>query len=152
MAVFSHDEYYPQLENSACNFGPYSLPFGQVAGLLKRQKDRDVAVNEFMKMLLRALVKETFELIKNYCRISSQRDVFETQPFYSSARLIGNGLSHDLKLVITKKDRELLPVHWKKKTITEAMNGNQLELSFFGYEEAWELFQEIQAFARTSLR
>jgi hypothetical protein len=44
-----------------------------------------------------------------------------------------------------------LPVNWKGRNITAAMDGSYLELSFFGYVETWELFAEMQVFVRDVL-
>lgn len=151
LALFATEESYPLLEKSTCSFGSYSLSFAQVANLLRKQEDKEIAVKEFMKMLLRALIKETFELIKSYCEVSKQASLFTGQPFYQFARLIRNCLSHNFRFEFSKYDKVLLPVSWNSKTITLAMDGNYLELSFFGYVETWELFTEMQAFVRDTL-
>lgn len=151
LALFAAEESYPFLEKSICSFGSYSLSFAQVANLLRKQEDKEIATQEFMKMLLRALIKETFELVKGYCEVSSQASLFTRQPFYQFARLIRNCLSHNFRFEFNKYDKGLLPVSWKTKKVTLAMDGNFLELSFFGYVETWELFTEMQTFAKDAL-
>jgi len=64
LALFANEESYPILEKSSCKFGSYSLSFDQVARLLREQSKKEIALKEFMKMLLRVLVKESFELVK----------------------------------------------------------------------------------------
>lgn len=151
LALFATEESYPLLEKSSASFGSYSLPFVQVANLLRKQEDKEIAVKEFMKMLLRALVKEAFELIRDYCNASKQASSFTSQPCYQFARMIRSCLSHNFKFEFNKYDKGLLPVSWKSKTITAAMDGSYLELSFFGYVETWELFTEMHAFAKDIL-
>jgi len=151
LSLFASEEIYPVLEKSHCGFGSYSLSFDQVANLLRNQNDRDIAAKEFIKMLLRALIKESFELIKNYCDDSKQISVFTAQPFYQFARMIRNSLSHNFRFEFNKYDKTLLPITWKGKTITAAMDRSYLELSFFSYVETWELFAELQAFANNNL-
>jgi hypothetical protein len=147
LSLFASKEIYPILEKYNCSFGSYSLKFDQVNNLLRNPSDRDIAAKEFMKMLLRALIKETFELIKNYCDSSNQISVLTAQLFYQFARMIRNCLSHNFIFLFNRYDRTLLPVNWKGKNITSAMDGTYLELSFFGYVETWELFAEMQIFA-----
>jgi hypothetical protein len=57
LSLFASAETYPILEKSHCSFGPYSISFDQVTNLLRIQNDRDIAAKEFIKMLLRALIK-----------------------------------------------------------------------------------------------
>jgi hypothetical protein len=151
LSLFASAETYPILGKSHCSFGPYSISFDQVTNLLRIQNDRDIAAKEFIKMLLRALIKETFELIKSYCAASKQASAFTAQPFYQFARMIRNCLSHNFRFKFKKHDKTLLPVNWKGRNITAAMDGSYLELSFFGYVETWELFAEMQVFVRDVL-
>ena len=151
LSLFAEAETYPILEKSHCTFGPYSISFCQVANLLKIPNDRDIATKEFMKMLLRALIKETFELIKNYCDDSKQVSMFTFQPFYQFARMIRNCLSHNFRFEFNKYDKTLLPVNWKGRNITATMDRSYLELTFFGYVETWELFAEMLAFVKDIL-
>ena len=146
LALFATEESYPLLEKSWCRFGSYTLSFAQVANLLKDPEDKKLALKEFLKMLLRTLVKESFELIKDYCNISKQMSSFTSQPWYQFARIIRNSLSHNFKFKFSEYDKNLLPVSWKGKTITMAMDGSYLELSFFGYADAWDLFTEMKSF------
>ncbi len=150
-ALFSSEESYPILEKSSCKFGTFTLTFAQVADLLRVPKDRDIAIKEFIKMLLRAVVKESFELIKNYCDASSQTSSFTGQPWYQFAQMIRNCVSHNFRFEFRKYDKSLLPVSWKGRSITSAMDGTHLELSFFGYAEALELFTEMKNFAENTL-
>ncbi len=103
-------------------------------------------------MLMRSLIKESFELIKDYCNDSNQSTSFKAERWYQFARIIRNCLSHNFKFEFNAYDRRLLPVTWKARTITLQMDGQHLELGFFGYVEAWELFQEFQEFVDNSLQ
>jgi hypothetical protein len=151
IALFANEKSYPILEESSCGFGTYTLPFDQVADLLRIPKDREIAVKEFIKMLLRALIKESFELIKDYCDTSNQTPSFTGQSWYQFARMIRNCISHNFRFEFRNYDRSLLPVSWKGKSITSSMDGTYLQLSFFGYVEAWELFKEMEALAKNTL-
>ncbi len=133
-------------------FGQYNITFDQVTNLLRNDNDRSIAIKEFLNMLLRSLIKESFELIKEYCEESAQSRLFKTEPWFQFARIIRNCLSHNFKFEFNAYDRRLLPVTWKARTITLQMDGQHLELGFFGYVEAWELFQEFQEFVDNSLQ
>jgi len=151
LALFATEESYPLIEKSSCSFGSYSLSLDQVANLLRKREDKEIALKQFTKMLLRAMVKESFELIKDYCDVSKQTSSFTSQPWYQFARMIRNCLSHSFRFEFRKYDKGLLPVSWKGKSITTAMDGSHLELSFFGYVEAWELFAEMNSFTERTL-
>jgi len=150
-ALFASEESYPILDKSSCKFGTYVLTFAQVSDLLRVPKDRETAMKEFIKMLLRAVVKESFELIKNYCDASSQASSFIGQPCYQFARIIRNCVSHNFRFEFREYDKSLLPVSWKGRSITSALDGTYLELSFFGCAEAWQLFTEMKDFAANTL-
>jgi len=45
-----------------------------------------------------------------------------------------------------------LPISWKNKIIDFSLDNQPLELSFFGYVEAWELFDDMISFVRSALK
>lgn len=151
ISLFSNEKVYPILEESHAKFGTYTVEFKQVKNLLMKPADRDIAVKEFLTSQIRALIKESFELIKNYCDETKQDSKFKTEPWYQFARMIRNCLSHNFKFEFRKYDKSLLPVSWNTRTIDAAMEGKHLELKFFGYVETWELFTEYQDFVANRL-
>ena len=62
--------------------------------------------------------------------------------------MIRNCLSHNFKFEFNKKDKLFLPVTWKGKEINISLDGTDLQLSFFGYVEAWETFNEMDLFSK----
>ena len=140
LTLFNTQESYPLFEKASASFGSYSISFRQVAELLRKQEDKLIASKEFLNMLLRTLVRESFELIKDYCDASRQASAFTQQPWYQFARMIRECLSHNSKFEFSDDDKKLLPVCWRGKTVITSMHGSYLDLSFFGYAEAWELF------------
>ena len=151
ISLFSNEKVYPILEESQAKFGTYTVEFKQVKNLLMKPADRDIAVKEFLTSQIRALIKESFELIKNYCDETKQDYQFKTEPWYQFARMIRNCLSHNFKFEFRKSDKSLLPVSWKTRTIDATMDGKHLELKFFGYVETWELFIEYKDFVENRL-
>jgi len=151
LSLFATPEAYPLLDKNRATFGPYILTFEQVAALLRNPTDRDIAVKEFLNMLLRVLIKELFELLKDYCDETNQAGRFKSERWFQFARMIRNCLSHSFRFEFNSYDKSLLPVSWKSRTITLAMDGQPLSLSFFGYVEAWELFGEFDSFVDKQL-
>jgi hypothetical protein len=152
LSLFTSSEALDHLRKSNASFGTYSIQFEQVAKLLANEADRQVAVKEFLTMLLRALIKESFELVKDYSDNTGQSATLKSQPWYQFARLIRNSISHNFNFEFNAYDKGLLPVSWKARTITAAHDGQPLPLSFFGYVEAWELFKEFETLATSVLQ
>ena len=151
ISLFGSPEAYPILEKNHAVFGTYTVDFAQVVGLLRIAGDREIAIKEFLTSQIRLLIKESFELIKDYCDSTSQIALFKAEPWYQFARMIRNCLSHNFRFEFNKYDNVLLPVSWKARTITSAMEGQHLKLAFFGYVETWELFREYQYFVQVRL-
>jgi hypothetical protein len=150
-SLFVTPEAYLLLDKSRASFGTYGINFEKVATLLRNPADRDKAVNQFVRMLLRGLIKESFELLKDYCDETTQADQFKAESWYQFARMIRNCLSHSCRFEFNPYDKTLLPVTWKSRTITLAKDGQPLLLAFFGYVEAWELFKEFYDFVDRQL-
>ena len=151
ISLFSNEKVYPVLEESKAKFGTYTVKFTEVKKVLSKSTDRQIALEEFLKSQLRALIKESFELTKNYCDETKQGSKLKAEPWYQFARIIRYCLSHNFKFEFKKYDKTLLPVTWKSRTIDNSMDGKHLELKFFGYVETWELFMEYQKFVENEL-
>lgn len=153
MSLFSNSKTYPILDELNCKFGNYSIEFKQVANMMKKENDKNVVCKEYFKMGLRILIKEAFELIKNYSKETKQEQIFTSQSWYQFARCIRNCLSHDCKFQLYDKGKPSykLPICWKNKTIDISFNNTELQLSFFGSTGAWELFCEFHSFVENDL-
>ena len=147
VALFVNEKSYSVLRELSCGFGPYTITFDQVANLLVVPKDREIAVKEFSNMLLRSLTLDSFGLIRDYCEDTGKTKVLTSQSWYQFARLIRDCISNASRFKFRNFDKRVLPATWGDREITAGMDGTYLQLSFFGHPEAWELFQEIDAFA-----
>ena len=58
ISLFGSPEAYPILEKNHAAFGTYTVEFAQVVRLLRNNKDRDIAIKEFLTSQIRALIKE----------------------------------------------------------------------------------------------
>ena len=151
-SMFESGSSYPLLKTHSVSFGQYSIEFEQIVKLLTNANDREIALNEFAKMLMRTLLKESFEHIKDYCQETDQYATFKSEHWYEFGRMIRNFLSHNCIFEFNKYDRERLPITWKDMRITIEMNKQTLDRDFFGYVQTWELFQEFQDFVERRLR
>ncbi|MBW3583358.1 MAG: hypothetical protein KY455_09700 [Euryarchaeota archaeon] len=147
ISLFSSGEAREILSKNVAKFGPYTVNFDQVAVLLSNPENQAIAIKEFLLSQLRALIKESFELLKSYCSESGQTQAMQTEPWYQFARLIRNCLSHDFRFVFNERDKAKLPISWRNRTITNNHQHQHLTLDFFGYVETWDLFSEFHAFA-----
>lgn len=150
-SLFSNEKSYPILNESSCKFGTYSINFKQITNMMRKKEDRGIACKEFINMGLRTLIKEPFELIKDYSGNTNQKQIFQSQKWYQFARIIRNCLSHNFKFQFNPYDKSLLPIVWKSKTININLDNTHLQISFFGYVEAWELFCEMNFFVKNTL-
>ena len=151
-ALLNNERTYSFLSSQSAVFGPYSVSFDQVTRLFRDQRDQQLAMREFLKMLMRTLIKESFEHIKDYCTRTEQFGSLKSQSWYEFARIIRNFLSHNCRFQFNKYDLERLPVNWNGKVITGEMNGQIADFSFFGQVETWELFAEMEDFVRSQLK
>lgn len=152
ISLFSNEKTFPILEESHAVFGQYTVQFKEVKNFISNPSDRDIAIKEFLTSQIRALIKESFELIKDYCDGTRQSSTFQAEPWYQFSRMIRNCLSHNFRFEFNKYDKTLLPVLWKSRTIEHSMDGHHLKLNFFGYVETWELFSEYQDFVKNRLQ
>lgn len=150
-SMFDSGKSWSLLQTQMAAFGPYTVSFDQVADLLRKEQDRILALNEFAKMLLRTFIKEAFEHIKDYCEKTDQYPPFKAEDWYEFARLIRNYLSHNCRFEFNKYDIARLPVQWNGKIIVAEMDKQTLDRRFFGYVEAWELYQEFENFVKEKL-
>ena len=151
MSVLSESFAANHLRQSHCAFGTYVVEFRQVAALLESKPDREVALKEFTTMLLRGLLKESFETVRAYAKANRQSAKLKAQPWYQFFRLIRNCVSHNFHFELRDSDKELLPVSWHGRTIDESLDGKPLEIAFLGYDGVWDLFSELVMFADSQL-
>lgn len=102
-------------------------------------------------MLLRALLKESFELVRDYSERTKQDALFRSQPWYQFARMIRNCISHNFHFHFTPHDLRHLPATWNGRTIDALLDKKPLAIAFLGYDGTWELFRELEEFAVVSL-
>lgn len=128
------------------SLGRHNMRFNEIAIFLKCDISKREKNNEFVKMGIRMMLKEPFELIKDYCKLTNQSSLFKKQKWYHFARLLRNCVSHNFRFKFLNYDERLLPISYKGKTIDISKDNTELHLSFFGQSDIWELFCEISSF------
>lgn len=151
VSVLSESFAANHLRQSHCTFGAYVVDFQQVAELLESRPDREIALKEFTTMLIRGLLKESFETVRAYAKSNRQSAKLKAQPWFQFFRLIRNCVSHNFHFEFTDDDVKLLPVSWRGVTIEKDMQSKPLEIAFLGYDGVWDLFSELVQFANDQL-
>lgn len=151
MSLFTESASIEHLRKRHASFGGYIVEFNQVSSLLSSQHGRDIALKEFLTMLIRALLKESFELVRDFAEDSKQDILFKSQPWYHFARMIRNCISHDFHFRFTPHDLRKLPITWNARKLDASLQDKPLAVSFLGYDGTWELFCQIERFAIESL-
>ena len=83
------------LNEKSADFSGCSVSFDQVAALLGSEIDRQIALEEFAKSVLRCLLKEGHELVTDYCKREGLFSDLSAQSWWQFSRLIRNALSHN---------------------------------------------------------
>ncbi len=112
LALLADPDAQNLLKEKSADLSGYSVPFDQVAALLSSACDRQVALEEFAKSVLRCLVKEGHELVTQYCKSEGLYSDLSAQSWWQFSRLVRNALSHDFCFRLNEKDLKLLPVSW----------------------------------------
>ena len=149
ICLLSRKEAPAILKDSHVNFGGQTQTFKMMAGQLEDKKQRQWILEDFHKIFLRFYIRETFEIIMDYCKQSKQFGLMKNQPWFHFGRLIRNCMAHNFKwLFDDKKDKPLLPITLRTNTIDLAMDGQPLTMAFFNQSHAWNLHTDMSLFAK----
>ena len=147
LALLTAPEAQAVLRRDSARFGGYEVQFAQVADLFSNTEHRDDACKSLLIMHMCSLIKDSFELCRHHCKAAGCLPQMRVEPWYQFCRLIRNCIAHNFEFTFSSHDLPVLPATWRGRSITAAMNGGPLPLSFFGYSQAWDLFQDIRSFA-----
>ena len=150
LALLTAPEAQAVLRRDCASFGGYEVQFAQVADLFSNSEHRDDACKSLLIMHMCSLIKDSFELCRHHCKAAGVLPQMRVEPWFQFARLVRNCIAHNFEFEFSQFDLTILPATWLGRSITRAMNGGPLPVSFFGYREAWELFQDIRSFAAKS--
>jgi len=151
--LLSHKAAPAILRESHVKFSNHKQEFKGMADRLEFNKEeRREILDNFHKVFLRFYIRESFELIKDYCEKTNQLVLLRKQAWYHFARLIRNCLGHNFKWVFKPYDKSLLPISLRTLTITEEMEGKPLSLDFFNQSHAWNLHTDMSLFVKNQLK
>lgn len=146
MMLFTMEGTPPMLENSSCSFGRHTVCFDQLMASLGNQDEKKVILDDFIKMLYRTFVQEAVFVVEDYCERSGQSDLLYVQPWYPFAKAIKDCFSNGFRFGMDLAVNDSMPIRWRKKLITENMRGESLQSSFFDFDDAWDLVDDIRNF------
>jgi hypothetical protein len=148
LALLSTGEVQPLLQKGSAQFGKVRVDFYEIALLMRDEEKKAAFTAQYIKLLIRILMREPYDLIWQYCDSTRQTAEFKQQEWYPFARFIRDAIARGFRFEFNSFDKGLgMPAVWKDKTLTGADDGRPLDLEFFGMSEAWALFMEMKAFA-----
>lgn len=120
---------------------------------LSRDNDRKILIEEFEKVLRRALLSEGHEVLLAYCEHTNQYPLYKAVPWFQFARIIRNVTSHKDCGVLREWPNDLkksgvLVVKWRGRVLEASKIGQNVELTS---QEALQLFADQMGFATTHL-
>ena len=118
--------------------------FGKTKSLLV---DQPTMVEEFQKMLRRAAIAESFEVLENYCHQSGQIEKIRAVPWYWFAKILRNTVSHKQGELICWPNllikKGISSVTWRHRNLDHTMQDASLQLKFYDAEILALLADEI---------
>jgi hypothetical protein len=151
IAQTSQDDVMNDFLQSYQNIDPKLKVIDGIERLILDKNALKIAVDQFHMTILRAIIKELFAVIKIYCKSTSQDNLLYSQDWYQLWRIIRNCFSHDFHFRFNNHDKKFLPISWKGIEIGEEMDGEQMTISHFSYENLWSLINEVEAFVKNEL-
>ena len=125
-----------------------------LAALLEDPIKRELLSSDFLLTYLHTLIRAHFELLSDYCEDfdraapgESLLAKMKSAPWYGVAYIVRNAVSHNFHIELGKTQKHL-PISWRTITITEEMEGRPMTAEIFWHRPGYELFLEMQAFAK----
>lgn len=138
--IFSAKDELNVFNDSRCEFGSYIVEFDKVIQLLN--SEYELACKEFLKLHLRALIKESFEVVSQYSKQEGIFNTFKAQPWYHLVRLVRNAIAHSGHFKIKQNEN----YEWRNVRLCFDNNGEPLRIDFLGYDGVYILFEEMYQF------
>lgn len=128
--------------------------FVDLADMLEQQPSRDALSSDFILNQLHALIRVSFEILRDYCedydKLDTTRLLFqemEKAPWYEYARVVRNAISHNFHFQFSNHDKKILPVTWNGITLSQEMEGQAITYESLWHKRGYELFLEMKTFA-----
>lgn len=134
------------LKASNCKTGGYTIEFSQVCSLIEEDESKDIAMREYILMLYRAAIKESFELVKTYCSETDQMETFEEFNCYPLMRQLRNAISHNFRWNLKNRKNEFykeLPISWSGIELRIDHHDQPVELDHIPFPKMLEIVLEM---------
>jgi hypothetical protein len=114
---------------------------------MSNQREMQSLFDEYEKSLRRSLLRESHELILNYCEETNQIPIYKAQAWFEFARMIRNTVSHkDAGIFRRWPDKRIKVAAWRNRALDPSMVGQSID--FMPYE-ALLLFTDQLDFVRS---
>lgn len=145
--LFDKPEIHDLLKKEKIEFkSGIEIKGAQYSKYLSKESSREVALDSLRKCLLRATIRESYEVIRDYCSHTNQYSEFESQPWQLYSRILRNSTSHDFRLDFDRISKRHFPVIWNSKTITLDMAGDEITFQLFSFDDCFKLLAEMELF------
>jgi hypothetical protein len=136
LSMFATPEAIATLRNSRATMETavgtaFAVEFDQVWVSLSNPSTRDESTKAFLVMSMCTLIKDSYELTRHHAKKAGFFRSLQDQPWYHFCRIIRNCIAHNYLIEFSEKDLTLLPISWRGRTITAAMNNTELSLIVF---------------------
>ncbi|MDX6611634.1 MAG: hypothetical protein QOD75_820 [Blastocatellia bacterium] len=123
------------------------IELGPISRRVTEPDRRERFIRNYENSLLRALVRETHELIILYCEETGQFATYRREPWFQFARILRNIVSHKQGGVLRQWPRDLgergiTEVTWRNRVLNTNMIGNAI--NFFPFEGLRLLSDQIE--------
>jgi len=136
----------PDSPNKLTGQSYLNIDLSPLAFNLKDKTGLEILSECFLKSGFRTAIRESFEVIFEYCKKTNQLEILKKCEWFHFLRLIRNGTAHNFNFKFVKSDYKLLPITWKNKIISKNMDETAITLYFFNYKDCWDLLKELEVF------
>jgi len=148
ITYFMRDEDLQILSTSNAIYHGRLFKFKDLANELRDEVTQIKKINEFSWIVEKFLLKEPFDIIKEYCRINHV-SCLQDQPWESFARKIRNYVTHNY-FDLEQNKEEYFPVTWRNNEITwYEVKNSEIDFSKFERGMPIDLYEEIKQFAES---
>ena len=142
------------LLDAPVTIGSIKLDTANLISCLSNKPGVELVVDEYSKSIIRTLIRESTEAITSYCNDTNQYDNIKLNDTFNFARIMRNSFSHNYIFSFSNFYKNILNtrnISWNGNIIELALEGQPLEKTFFGYEDALKLFYDLREMIKNEL-
>jgi len=132
----------------SCTWPSLDKEYADMSALMKWRRDVELQLWEnYRNGLVRALIKESYELVFHYCKASGQVAIFQEWSHFRLLRLLRNAMSHTTGGII-RWTYGAAVIEWRTYQYTPESDGRHIILTT---EDAFDLHAELRQFVDHTL-